>query len=341
MRTTASWWLSSMVDALRKMEYPVEDWLDSVGIQASELMDPNQRFPQDTVTQLWLLAEEKSGDDCIGFEVGQLLHPRSFNVLGYAVLSSRTVRDGFNRFIRYQSVVGESARISLVESPFGDESLIAIEFEFLGDELPVSHHTTDLAMTSSIALYQGAFTGQIPLHQVSFRRKKPKDSNRFEAFFGERLLFEQEQNLLVFSRSLMEVEIPFANEEVAAQNEALVQKFLMRTTQPANLSAKVEALISETLADGAPSKEKIAKELGMSAKTLERRLKEEDKSFQQILTDVRRSMAEKLVLADEISLNEVAYLLGFSESTNFHRAFKRWFDMTPSEFREQSNRNKN
>lgn len=324
------------MDALQKMGHPTDDWLEQVGINPKNLLDPNQRFPQDTVTRLWLLAEQESGDDCIGFEVGLRLHPRSFNVLGYAVLSSRTVMDGFNRFIRYQSVVGESAQIRSLQGPFGDPSLFAIEFEFQGDELPVSHHTTDLAMTSSLALYGGVFSGQVPLHQVCFRRPEPKDVARYGRFFGERLKFNQEKNLLVFSRSLMDMEIPFANEEVAAQNEALVKKFLMRSTEPESLAAKVEALISESLTDGAPAKETIAKELGMSAKTLERRLKEEATSFQSILTEVRQTMAEKLVLANEISLNEVAYLLGFTEVTNFHRAFKRWFQQTPSEFRQQS-----
>ena len=95
-------------------------------------------------------------------------------------------------------------------------------------------------------------------------------------------------------------------------------------------------MITDTLADGQPSKSQVARRLGMSERTLHRRLADEGESFQTLVTRARQDAAESLLRSGRHSLVDVAFLTGFSDQTAFTRAFKRWTGLTPSEFSDRA-----
>ena len=338
MKTTASWWLNSTVSVFQTMKLPVEDLFLQAGIDFEQLSNLDARFPQDGITQLWQLAEKSCNDQTLGLKVGQQLHPRSFNVLGYAVLSSRTLREGLKRFLRYQHVIGESADIQIHEFTEDGIEKISIEFQFEGDELPVSIHTIDMAMSSCVSMARWIISEKALIEGATLARPRPIQIDAFIDVYGVNVKFNQPSNSIIISKILFDVEIPFSNEEIANQNEALFQQHLIKQPGKLTLTDRVIKLIIPRLSDGIPSKEYIAKQLNMSSKTLQRRLKEEGLNYQDILNQLRQKLAKELISKNEISVHEIAYLLGFSEASNFHRAFKRWFNMTPKEYRNQRNR---
>ena len=338
MKTTASWWLTSIVDGLKEQQMPVEDWFQKLGLEYRKLKDPEYRFSQDAITQLWLLAEEYSNNPLIGFEIGQNVPFRSFNVLGYAVLSSATLRQGFTRFLRYQKVLGEAANIRVAELD-AESNCLVIDFDFQGDELEVCHHTLDMAMACTYTMARSILLDQAELKRIYLTRLAPKSSQiqALTDYYGCTILFGQAQNRLVIPADLIDTPIPHANEEVAKHNEELVKRFLVKQETTENLVGRVKDIISVQLKDGAPTKDFVAAQFNMSSKTFQRRLKDEGFTFLELITEVRQTLAKELLGNSELSIPEIAYMLGFSEVSNFHRAFKRWYNQTPNDFRQRQN----
>ena len=160
----------------------------------------------------------------------------------------------------------------------------------------------------------------------------PPDIAPFENAFQCPLHFEADFNGFDFARGDIEAKLPGFNANVAGLHEGLVQQRLA-AFDGSSVSAKIREEISRRLADGEPRREQIARALNISDRTMTRRLREEATSFQSLLDETRRDLAQNYLARRNISLAEVAYLLGFVDQSTFFRACKRWFDTSPGQFR--------
>jgi AraC-like DNA-binding protein len=113
------------------------------------------------------------------------------------------------------------------------------------------------------------------------------------------------------------------------------EESLAKYPQEDTLIERLRTIIKEELNGGDASLERIAHQLGMSGRTLQRKLRDHRTSHQELLDEMRKDLAMRYLREPEMAICEVAYLLGFSESSALHRAFKRWTGMTPSEFRRR------
>jgi len=148
------------------------------------------------------------------------------------------------------------------------------------------------------------------------------------------LRFGDKQIELVLPRADMEKSLGSANPELSRLNEQVVIKHLSLLDQE-TLALKVQQKIVDALPSGRVTEQDIAKVLNMSQRSLQRHLAEEGHSFGDILQTTRKELANSYLQDSQLSINEVAYLLGFSEQANFTRACKRWFGASPTAFRKQ------
>ena len=116
-RTTSSNWALAIVQALETGGVDCRALFLELGLDYAALSDPDARFAQDAMTRLWLRAVERSGNPAIGLNMAQVVRPASFHVVGYALMSSRNLRDGFTRLVRYQRIIGEGADLSFLTQP--------------------------------------------------------------------------------------------------------------------------------------------------------------------------------------------------------------------------------
>ncbi len=127
--------------------------------------------------------------------------------------------------------------------------------------------------------------------------------------------------------------LPYAHPELARVNDKVVMEYLARIDKD-SITLKVRSHIIDHLPNGAPRQENIAESLNMSLRKLQRKLQDEDTNYKELLEDTRRSLAQTYIKQNNRSIGEITYLLGFSEPSNFTRAFKRWTGRTPANYRE-------
>jgi len=328
MRTTSSWWLLNMAEYLRRLKLPVKTLFDEAGISFQSLMYLNTRYPQDGVTKLWEIVEQRTKSEEIGFLIGRQINVAGFPVLGFSLISAVDLRDGFDRFLRYQRVIGESANINLVFK--GGEAHLT--FNFFGDDKPISKHTNDMAIAATVSMIRLLAGDDWQPKEVHFTRSKPRKENDFIAFFRCPISFERNLNIIVMEAT----DFASGQREESHFDTILLAAESKESKQPT--SDLVTMFLQQHIQDHALSRDKVADALNMSPRSLQRKLSMEDTTYQALIDQVREEKSREYLSVPNLSLTEVAFLCGFSDPTTFNRAFKRWLGISPGEYRRRLER---
>ncbi|AZD71960.1 AraC family transcriptional regulator [Pseudomonas chlororaphis] len=327
-RTTSASWAMGIVKALEMDGLDCRALFKQIGLDYGALEDPDARFPQDSMTRLWQRAVEQSGNPAIGLNMGKVVRPASFNVAGYALMSSRTLAEGFQRLVRYQRIIAESADLSFRLLPEGYALILTVH----GDHLPPTRQSAEASLACALALC-GWLTGRtLQPRQVLMQGVVPVDLEPYKQAFHAPLVFNAPYDALIFERADLEAPLPTANEAMALLHDRFAGEYLARFSE-SRVTHKARQALCRLLPQGEPKREAVAQTLHLSQRTLQRRLQEEGTSFQTLLDDTRRELAEQYLAQPSMTLLEIAYLLGFADPSNFFRAFRRWFDATPGEYR--------
>ena len=329
-RTTSSSWTLSIVQALELDGLDCQDLFVKLGLDYSALNDPDARFAQDGMTRLWQCAVEITGNPAIGLNLAKVMRPGAMHVVGYALMSSSTLRDSFQRLVRYQRIIAEGADLQFGSTNRGALLTLAIH----GDQLPPARQSADGSLASTLAFCRW-LTGKplVPI-EVYFQGPPPADIEPYQAVFQAPLRFNAEYHGMLMRHVDMDIALPTANAELAQLHDRFAGDYLARFSD-SRVTHQARQVICRLLPQGEPRRETVAQSLHLSERSLQRRLDEEGTSFQQLLDDTRRTLAEQYLARADLALLEVAYLLGFADPSNFFRAFKRWFAITPGEYRAQ------
>ena len=169
--------------------------------------------------------------------------------------------------------------------------------------------------------------------RVELTCDRPKDPSPIENFFRSQVNYSSSENVLLFRTSDLDVRLKGSNTEVAVAMDTVIQNYLTRYDKNDTVSL-VRKVVAETLVNGELSKQSIAEAMNLSARTLQRRLEEQRSSVKEIIDDTRHQMALKYLDQKNHSIKEISFNLGFSDSSNFSRAFKRWEGKTPKQYRQ-------
>lgn len=327
-RTTSSNWALAIVQALELGGVDCASLFTELEMDYAALNDPDARFPQDGMTRLWQRAVELSGNPAIGLSMAQVVRPASFHVVGYALMSSRNLRDGFTRLVRYQRIIGEGADLNFLPQPDGYALTLAIH----GDRLPPARQSAEASLAYCLSFCRWMTGKPMRPREIRLQGAAPADLAPYQQVFQAPLRFNAEHYGLIFDRADLEAPLPSANEALAQLHDRFAGEYLARFCS-SRVTHQARQVLCRLLPQGEPRRELVAQTLHLSQRTLQRRLQEEGTSYQQLLDDTRRELAEQYLGQVDLTLLEVAYLLGFSDPSNFFRAFRRWFDETPGEYR--------
>ncbi|UYP28966.1 AraC family transcriptional regulator [Pseudomonas sp. Z8(2022)] len=330
-RTTSSNWALAIVQALELGGVDCASLFTELEMDYAALNDPDARFPQDGMTRLWQRAVELSGNPAIGLNMAQVVRPASFHVVGYALMSSRNLRDGFTRLVRYQRIIGEGADLNFLPQPDGYALTLAIH----GDRLPPARQSAEASLAYCLSFCRWMTGKPMRPREIRLQGAAPADLAPYQQVFQAPLRFNAEHYGLIFDRADLEAPLPSANEALAQLHDRFAGEYLARFCS-SRVTHQARQVLCRLLPQGEPRRELVAQTLHLSQRTLQRRLQEEGTSYQQLLDDTRRELAEQYLGQVDLTLLEVAYLLGFSDPSNFFRAFRRWFDETPGEYRIRS-----
>jgi AraC-like DNA-binding protein len=307
----------------------VEALLDAAGVDATLFEDAESRIPNDTAIALWARVASLTGDPDVGLHVAEAIRPGMFGVIEYVARTSPTLGVGFDRLFRYHRVLHDVAETRLDRTA---------ETAGLSHRLPVPGGAPRTVSDFVLAawLVSGRHVTGVtwrPL-EVRFSHAECADTSEYRRVFDAPVTFGHARSELVVSRRVLDLPLVTADAALQPIVEAQASALLRRLPAAESVTDSIRRVLTDELCDGEPTLERTAERLHMSARTLHRRLTEQSTSFRRVVADVRRELAERYLQERKLAIGEIAFLLGFSEASAFHRAFKRWTGHPPLAFRQ-------
>jgi AraC-like DNA-binding protein len=301
------------------------------GLDPAIMRDPNGRYPVSRMSRLWKLAVQASGDPCLGLRAAEYVQPTTFHSLGLAILASQSLEDALRRGARFSRIVSNAVDVYVEDTPAGIRQIVRFR-----EDVPPVDEAIDLFMAGSVKMGHILTGGAAQPTQISLcRTVTPEMEMEFRTFFMAPIEFGASDNSFLIPHELARKPLPMANPALARQNDQVVMEYLAQF-DGARISEKVRAELVTRLPAGEPSRADVASALHFSEKTLQRRLRDEDTSYQEILDETRRELAQQYLREGRVSVCEITFRLGFSDQSSFTRAFKRWTGRAPGEFRTQA-----
>jgi len=300
-----------------------------VGLDPAKLGDGNARYKLEDMAKLWNLAVEETRNPCFGIEAGKRWAPTTFHALGFAWLASHTLRDALQRLVRYSRIVNNTLSAELEEHGLH----LHLIFSSNEDENDIHYAARDAALVAVTIMCRMLCGDKFSPVEVHTRREPSLCKEVLTQFVGAPIFFGSDRNVTVFNRMQSEQRVATGNSELAKVNEDVAMKYLV-SLERASPVMQVKAQLVAMLPEGQVPESAVAERLNMSLRSLQRKLHEEHTSFSEIYNSIRRELANEYIQDSQMSMTEIAYLLGFSEQANFSRAFRRWYGTSPSEARQ-------
>ena len=303
------------------------------GFDVAALSDPHARLDSSTHVKLVACALEASEDPCFGLRFADYVHPTTFHALGVASLSSSTLRAFLRRWHRYYSFITTGQEVEFVDSRLEPRLMFASGPE--QRDSPVARVLIEGQMATVIKLIRFMYRPDYsPLRAELVWPPLPDRDDTYEKYLSPDVTFGTDSNALYFTPADLDIPLPAANAELARHNDQVVLQFLARLKKE-DVETQARAKLIELLPSGDCSKAKVAHALNMSVRTLHNRLTHAGTSYQRLLDSTREELAAQYMSQMNLSVSEVAYLLGFSDCSNFSRAFHRWTGLSPSAYRAE------
>jgi len=326
--SAAAFWVKGVAETLKAAGLDVAALFDEAGLDAAALSDPDSRFPTEKVSLLWQLAVARSGDPAIGLANSNIVKAASFDVVAYTMMSSPNLLSVLERLSRYVGIVSDAASLVITEDNEGHRMIL----ELFGGDQPVPRQRFEFDLITVLSFCRWVTNRDLRPLALELRFPPPADLRPFQDAFKCPLRFNAPVNSLLFARADVISPLPTAHPLLAEVHERLASERLRRLDH-VQISRRAHAAIIRRLPDGEPRRREVAAALEMSERTLQRRLEAERTSFQRLLEDTRRELAQQYLGQTDVSLADATYLLGFADQSSFFRACKRWFGTSPRRYR--------
>jgi AraC-like DNA-binding protein len=329
--------LRPLTGYLRHCGKDAATFLAAVGIDPLSLFDPNATIPHPLMLEVWRRAEQLLGDPSVGLHALERLEVRMFQHMQYEseyvvlqmFVSSATLGEGLARFARYFAVTFYGSRIH-VERGAG---LVRVRHQVLGArDVPRSFAEFILGLVARTI--QELTVPPVQPREIAFAHPAPPSTADHERLLSAPVRFSAGEDIIVLQEADLDAPLCSANPALVRGLEQHAEELLARLPRLESFTDQVRALIAAELQGGNPNADHIARALSMSVRTLSRRLEELGTSHKALLDEVRAELARRYLVEDGRPINETAALLGFSEVSAFHRAFRRWYGCSPTDYRQ-------
>jgi len=303
---------------------------EQIGMDTARMDIAGARYPWSKMQQLWVEAEKATGDECFGLSVGANIRPTTFHALGFSWLASRTLLESLQRLCRYTKML-TNAPYGIALEQRGDQWILLEDASQSGGLPEADRLGQDAFLVAIIKLCQQARDSHVHPLSVNYTRKASDRIDDYVQAFQAPVFFDAEFDGLVFDRTMLEDPLPGDNLELAIANDKISEEYIA-ALDPDRVASEVRKLLIELLPSGDANQEMIAHQLNRSLSTLQRQLAAEGTNYKEIREITRRELAEQYVREGHYSLSQIAYLLGFSDQSNFSRAFRRWTGQSPGNY---------
>lgn len=333
--TVAASYLNALLQAGQDLSVPRPQSLQAVEISEDEIASPSSRVP---LTKFLLLADYlqlQTGRQDIGLVMAQLAKPSTFSALGYAAMSCSTLFEAATLIPRYEDVVVNAGTTELAVK----HGLGSISWQ--GKHPWVNHPVLQDMIVAGWYCFAKWSTSDTEHHPVKarFAHPEPPDLSSFNQLFNCPLEFDADCNELIFNAEYLQEPVAHSDDEFNLLMRQQADSLMHSLQNSDSLIEQVMLILQGTLPKHEANINSVALALNVSERTLRRRLAEQGTSFQQLLMRLRQELSCFYLNHTELSMLDVALLLGYSDQSTFTSAFKSWFQKPPSEWRAQHDKN--
>lgn len=315
--------LDALFSALRDWGADVPAILARAGLHEEQLHEPHLRIPHARFHQAWLAAREITSDEAIGLHVVDHVDVAKLSLFTYMASTSATAREAHQRSTRYVRIAHDALEVELREEE--GRTLCRTHFRGWKSDPAVADYAVGLIVKLAPLVVE-----QPLAITACFEHSKPAYASEYDRILAVPVRFDAPFNGISGEGNL-DAPLPNADATLCAILEEHAAELLAKVPTIQSFADQVRYRIAQALPDGDPTAEGVACSLGMSARTLRRRLREAGSSHQQLLDQVRSELAHRALGRPGVSMGEIAYLLGFSDTSAFHKAFRRWTGRAPRE----------
>jgi AraC-like DNA-binding protein len=320
----------AIVGELERQGLSSEAVLSECGLDPRLLADPGTEIPVGDYARIVEAVIARAPDPAFGLLAGLHAPTGAAHVLGFVLVNSRTLRDAILMFQRYASLLLEGSEWSFLES--SEEA----SFGFVHGHVagPVARFEAELVLTYVLARFRLHFLGpNARLERVRFVHPEPAWSDVYARIFRCPVEFGAARNELVFDRDFLDVVQLHSDAWVCELLRDRAELLLRERRSDDRLRGRVKDVLKYRLSSGDTQADAVAREVGLTTRTLRRKLSLLGCTLRELSDEARRELACQALRSPDRSIKDVAYELGFAEPSAFHRAFKRWTGLTPHQFR--------
>ena len=318
----------AFLDALGRLGHSVDSLLDFSGVNQSDLNDPDARVSCEALGKMVSLAQRERFTPNIGLELARLTPIGAYPLLDYLVATSETVGAGVGQLARYLRLIGNPTDVEAHQQ--GGH----VRIEIGGNALPFS---VEYSASLMVLHFRTETDGRFAVTSLSLKHT-PDDVDGFARVLACDVCVGAPWNGLIVPLESWQLPLRRCDSLLRRLLETQADQILAHLPQRTGVAEEVQRALARNLGAGSTDISTFARQLAMSGRTLQRRLAAEGVSYQQLLSAARKEAAARYLSDPTLAICEVAYLIGYSEPAPFHRAFKRWYGMTPEIFREQERR---
>jgi AraC-like DNA-binding protein len=310
-----------------------ESFLHSLGIAHDSLKDPSHML-SDTVYYAFLekLTTVDQNPMTLPLRAGAAMCCDDYGAFGFAWKSATNLQSSYERAERYARVL---TNVSTYEVEKTDEGAF-IHLHRVGERRLGMRLSNEATIASIASISQQVSTKAFNPIAVYFKHPSPKTITAHETYFGCPVYFQSDRDALLISSETLQTPNKLGDASISKFFDTHLETELSKLEDDSALNRQVRIQVSQALSEGVPMLSDIARRLGMSGRTLQRRLSDEGYSYQTLVDESRRQLAKHLLQQTDFSLADVAFMTGFSEQSAFTRAFKRWAGQTPRSYRIDS-----
>lgn len=297
-----------------------DELMREASLLAADLADPDSRIPVSSMYKLWQAVISRDADPGLGLKLGQTVTAKRLGLVGYVMNYSNDLLDALSNLSRYGRLISDVVQFRITRS--GDSFSVHLE---LHPYMIALRHPVDFGLAAVLTVAREITLLDVAPQQVRLPLRSPDSMETHRAVFGRSVAFDSSEAEMLFTAQQMEMPVVARDEALSNYLDELAESKLKALGElDSDLTNRVRRGIWTILQNGKPSLYRTASRLGMSPRSLQRRLVDHGTSYSMILDQLRRELSLELRENKGFAASEAAFLLGYSEPSAYQRAVRRW-----------------
>lgn len=318
----------------QELQLELDEVLTSLSITAELLNDNGGFISGEQFQSLIAHLLEASNDDLFGLHTAKFVQPFSYSVLGYITMNCETLGQAIEKIQPYEKLVGDMGTTELTQH----QQSFKITWHCQYPNPTVKRHMTDNCLASWFTFARYLTNSELGPKTILLTRAKPsaQQDQEYRDLFGCPVHYQQSEDAIVFDASFLALPLDKGDQQLLPILESHAETIVTQLSEKSDLVAEVCTLIARQLTMGKFKQADIAEAMGLGYKTLQRRLKEQQTSFQSLLDQTRLQLAEQGLKQAKPDIDALSIQLGFTETRSFFRWFKKLTKMTPGDYKSRN-----